>query len=193
MDGNDDSQTYFAAGRPNLGVELAGLELLRQLIFGKKQRQPIPRPNMIPNFQGAPQMIQPRFDYQQPAIPLKQIPGQVPNQQFGPPKFQMRLAGERDDLLRDIDNTIYGGGNVPAPTPTPTPRTGTPRLASANSNQTDQWYSNMVHSYFQRPPSLDPRYNPDPESGQFRPSLVPQRRAPGVPIRFDPDSLQFLT
>lgn len=32
-----------------------------------------------------------------------------------------RLADDRTDLLRDIDNTIYGGGHAPAPTPTPTP------------------------------------------------------------------------
>lgn len=35
----------------------------------------------------------------------------------------MRLFGERDDLLQNIDQTFYGGGQVqPTPTPTPTPR-----------------------------------------------------------------------
>jgi hypothetical protein len=30
---------------------------------------------------------------------------------------------DRSDLMRDVDNTFYGGGQVPAPTPTPTPTT----------------------------------------------------------------------
>ena len=29
---------------------------------------------------------------------------------------------DRGDLLRDAENTFYGGGNAPAPTPTPTPK-----------------------------------------------------------------------
>lgn len=34
----------------------------------------------------------------------------------------MRFASnERDDLMKEIDTSIYGGGHVPAPTPTPTP------------------------------------------------------------------------
>lgn len=87
-----------------------------------------------------------------------------------------RLAqDDRKELLKDIDTAIYGG-SAPAPTPTPA---GTPRLAggpSQNARQTDQWYRDMVHSYFQRPPSLDRRYNPDPESGQFQPQFVPGSR-----------------
>lgn len=42
-----------------------------------------------------------------------------------------RLASERDDLNRDIDNTFYGGGHAqPTATPTSTPAT-TSRLASS--------------------------------------------------------------
>ena len=34
-----------------------------------------------------------------------------------------RLFDDRSDLLRDTENTFYGGGNAPPPpTPTPTPR-----------------------------------------------------------------------
>jgi len=40
--------------------------------------------------------------------------------------YQMGTADvgrdDRADLLRDTENTFYGGGNVPAPTPTPTPK-----------------------------------------------------------------------
>jgi len=41
--------------------------------------------------------------------------------------YQMGTADvrrdDRGDLLRDADNTFYGGGHVPVPTPTPTPTT----------------------------------------------------------------------
>ena len=119
MDTGDDQQSFFSAARPNLSVELAGLELLRRLLFGNQQKtNPLQNPRLqpIPNFQGSPQMLQPMYRSQEV------LPGQVPNQQGKPPKFQMRFAGERDDLLREIDNTIYNGGN-PVPTPTPTPQT----------------------------------------------------------------------
>ena len=33
-----------------------------------------------------------------------------------------RLFDDRTDLLRDTENTFYGGGTAPPPTPTPTPR-----------------------------------------------------------------------
>lgn len=40
------------------------------------------------------------------------------------------LAGEKDDLLREIEDTFYGGGNAPRPTPTPTPVPGTRYLVA---------------------------------------------------------------
>lgn len=40
---------------------------------------------------------------------------------YFPAARQMLIAGERDDLLKDIDSTFYGGGQAPNPTPTPTP------------------------------------------------------------------------
>lgn len=32
-----------------------------------------------------------------------------------------RIADDRKDLLKDVEDTFYGGGQAPAPTPTPTP------------------------------------------------------------------------
>lgn len=32
-----------------------------------------------------------------------------------------RIADDRKDLLKETEDTFYGGGNAPAPTPTPTP------------------------------------------------------------------------
>lgn len=56
------------------------------------------------------------------------------------PYSGVRLADDRTDLLRDIDNSIYGGGQAP-PAPTPTP-TGTPRQSNFAQMGTWQQYLN---------------------------------------------------
>lgn len=179
MDPNGGNSVFAAAGGPTgLTAGLAELEEMRQRLFGpKKGNVIVPQTGAAPYYYVDPSAQQRAVLPDTQSLPqgIGLLPPNAPNilkrNVLG---NAPRLAqDDRKELLRDIDNTIYGGGNAPAPTPTPA---GTPRLASANSQQTDQWYSDMVHSYFQRPPSLDKRYNPDPESGQFQPRFVPGSR-----------------
>lgn len=51
----------------------------------------------------------------------------------------MQLADDRKDLLNDIDNAIYGGGQAPPP-PTPTPTPAPQRMAgSMSSGMQSSW------------------------------------------------------
>lgn len=114
--------SYFAAGSPtDLGVELAGLEALRQFLFGKKQGNPYqPLP-----FNGQPYSPVIRSMKLQGGVPIEQLanpPAKLPKRRAYM-MHPIELADDRRDLLNDIENTIYGGGNAPAPTPTPTPQT----------------------------------------------------------------------
>lgn len=63
--------------------------------------------------------------------------------------YQMGTADvrrdDRADLLRDAENTFYGGGNAPAPTPTPTPK---PRgYQYGTDDVTDQRKNNAASRY----------------------------------------------
>ncbi len=57
------------------------------------------------------------------SLPSDPTPGPSTENMLG---YQMGTSmvqrDDRADLLRDADNTFYGGGHIPAPTPTPTPR-----------------------------------------------------------------------
>ncbi len=48
-------------------------------------------------------------------------PLQTPSPSPTPTATPFRVADGRSDLLKDAENTFYGGGNAPVPSPTPTP------------------------------------------------------------------------
>lgn len=48
-------------------------------------------------------------------------PYQTPSPSPTPTATPFKIADGRSDLLKDAENTFYGGGNAPIPTPTPTP------------------------------------------------------------------------
>jgi hypothetical protein len=121
----DESQSYFSAARKDTTLDELKL-LQRQLLAGSPSRGVIlNRPNVIiPQTGAAPYLyVDPRVPNAVPPDELQKrlqlLPENSPlllMKRKAPP----RLAGERDDLLRDIDNAIYG---QPVPTPTPTPQT----------------------------------------------------------------------
>ena len=141
MDGSEDPRSYFSAAQPKgsgLDEELAKLKQMQQAILANRQsgspsRGPLlQQPNVILPTTGAA-----------PYLYVDPNAGQVHEQQLNnlqmlkqfqllPPDAQKilmntkalpRFAGERDDLLKDTEDTFYGGGHgQPRPTPTPTPQ-----------------------------------------------------------------------
>lgn len=118
----DDKQSYFSAARPtvDLGMELAGLEMMRRLIFG-----PQPRKQFAPLPFGAnpysPVMRSMQLQQRISPEELANPPAKLPNRAIMMHPINV-TQNDRKDLLNDIEGTIYGGGNVPPPpTPTPTP------------------------------------------------------------------------
>lgn len=136
----DPAESYFAAASPprkrGLGDTVDELKQMQQQLLANRNnsgspsrghllQQPIipstgaapywyvdPKANTAPSLQ-APDSLQRQFQL---------LPPNTPNILMNTKRLP-RFAGERDDLLREIDNTIYGGGHAPAPTPTPTPQT----------------------------------------------------------------------
>ena len=163
----DEGKSYFAAagGPTGLTAGIAELEALRQNLSA-------PKNNVITPTTGAG-----AYWHVDPS---------VGNQPFNP----MESFDNQGD---QVPTQLEGIGLLPKDSPNILKQNvlgNAPRIADASpaSRQMDQWYSDTVHSYFQRPPSLDHRYNPDPESGQFQPSLIPQQRRPGTNLHFDPSS-----
>jgi hypothetical protein len=147
MDGGDDSQSFFAAARPQKtnGIDetLNELKQMQQNLLANRNNQGAPsrgallqqNPNVIIPSTGAAQYmyVDPRANNQgnDPAR-LEQIKNQMMLKQFQllPPDAQKilmnrgalpRFADDRGDLMRDTENTFYGGGHAPPPSPTPTP------------------------------------------------------------------------
>jgi hypothetical protein len=144
--GNDDQQSFFAAARPQKGngidETLNELKQMQQNLLANRNNQGAPsrgplltRPNVIIPSTGAAQYmyVDPKANNQgnDPAR-LEQIKNQMMLKQFQllPPDAQKilmnrgalpRFADDRGDLMRDTENTFYGGGHAPPPSPTPTP------------------------------------------------------------------------
>jgi hypothetical protein len=140
MDTGDDSQSYFSAARKGgLSDQLEELKLMQQQLIANRanggspsrgpllQQQPI-----IPTTGAAPYMyVDPNAGQGQDAQQLRDLqllkqfqllPSNTPNILMNT-KALPRFAGERDDLLRDTEDTFYGGGHgQPRPTPKPTPQ-----------------------------------------------------------------------
>ncbi len=127
MAGSGDSFFAAAGGPTGLTAGLQELEALRQSLLRPKNNVIVPQIGAAPYLHVDPRAQQ--FNpMQQAPVPAEGI-GLLP--QNAPIMLQRkglgnapRLADSNDDrkaLLRDIDNTIYGGGNAPVPTPTPTP------------------------------------------------------------------------
>lgn len=141
MGTDDDSQSYFAAARPKSGLsdQLDELKLLQQQLIANRSnggspsrgtllRQPnviIPTTGAAPYLYVDPNAVHPNDEQLRNQMLLKQfqlLPPNTPNILMNT-KALPRFAGERDDLLKDAEDTFYGGGNAPRPTPTPTPQT----------------------------------------------------------------------
>lgn len=78
-----------------------------------------PQPNPTPAVTPAPPMIN------QAASAFMNAPIVTPTPAGTPPAVPMvnpQASNDRADLLRDAENTFYGGGTAPIPTPTPTPQ-----------------------------------------------------------------------
>jgi hypothetical protein len=157
--GNDDSQSYFAAARPQKanGIDetLNELKQMQQNLLANRSNQGAPsrgallrqNPNVLVPSTGAGKFmyVDPRARPYDPMSAYQDEQGhdaaylQKINDQELLRKLQLlpqnypnllmkaamgnapRLADDRGDLMRDTENTFYGGGHAPPPSPTPTP------------------------------------------------------------------------
>lgn len=91
-----------------------------QAAVAPASNSPAPGPNPTP--EGTP-YVGPfsELNINAPAVAPAPTPFLPPAVPTPPPVLNPQASNDRQDLLKDTENTFYGGGQAPVPTPTPTP------------------------------------------------------------------------